>query len=69
MKAYHDDGTPTPVSGKLQVEHKPDMRRSFARLVTEGLRPIMAKFRTDHSSVALDGPQLTEEERRVMTAA
>jgi hypothetical protein len=37
--------------------------------VTEGLRPIMAKFRTDHSSVALDGPQLTEEERRMMTAA
>jgi hypothetical protein len=34
--------------------------------VKEELRPIIAKFRTDHSSVTLDGPQLTEEERRVM---
>ena len=37
--------------------------------VKEELRPIIAKFRTDHSRVTLDGPQLTEEERRVMTAA
>ena len=39
------------------------------KYVKEELRPIIAKFRTDHSRVTLDGPQLTEEERRVMTAA
>jgi hypothetical protein len=37
--------------------------------VKEELRPIIAKFRTDHSRVTLDGPQLTAEERRIMTAA
>lgn len=36
------------------------------KYVKEELRPIIAKFRTDHSRVTLDGPQLTEEERRVM---
>jgi Fatty acid hydroxylase superfamily len=39
------------------------------KYVKEELRPIIAKFRTDHSRVTLDGPRLTEEERRIMTAA
>jgi hypothetical protein len=39
------------------------------KYVKEELRPIVAKFRTDHSKVTLDGPRLTEEERRIMTAA
>jgi hypothetical protein len=36
--------------------------------VKEELRPIIARFKTDHAKVTLDGPQLTESERRVMTA-
>ena len=39
------------------------------KYVKEELRPIIAKFRTDHSRMTLDGPRLTEEERRIMTAA
>ena len=58
---------------QFRVNYKSNINPTYNGLlhvcVTEGLRPIMAKFRTDHSSVALDGPQLTEEERRVMTAA
>jgi len=34
--------------------------------VKEELRPIIAKFRNDHSRVTLDGPQLTESEESVM---
>jgi hypothetical protein len=30
------------------------------------LRSIIAKFRTDHSRVTLDGPQLTPQEESVM---
>jgi hypothetical protein len=36
--------------------------------VKEELRPVIAKFRRDQSRVTLDGPELTEEERRVMKA-
>jgi hypothetical protein len=38
------------------------------KYVREELRPIIAKFRSDHSRVTLDGPELSEAERRVMTA-
>jgi len=38
------------------------------RYVKDELRPVIEKFRRDQSCVTLDGPQLTEEERRVMTA-
>jgi hypothetical protein len=34
--------------------------------VKEELRPIIAKFRHDHTRVTLDGPQLTEQEQSVM---
>lgn len=34
--------------------------------VKEELKPIIAKFRTDHSRVTLDGPQLTAQEESVM---
>lgn len=37
------------------------------KYVKEELRPVIAKFRNDHSRVTLDGPELSEEERRVMT--
>jgi hypothetical protein len=36
--------------------------------VKDELRPIKAKFRTDHSKVTLDGPVLTDAERKAMTA-
>jgi hypothetical protein len=36
--------------------------------VKEELRPIIAKFRTDHSKVTLDGPQLSDAEQRAMKA-
>ncbi|WP_242539690.1 sterol desaturase family protein, partial [Trinickia mobilis] len=36
--------------------------------VKEELRPIIAKFKTDHSKVTLDGPQLTQAERQAMKA-
>lgn len=36
--------------------------------VKEELKPIINKFRTDHSRVTLDGPDLSEDERRVMAA-
>jgi hypothetical protein len=36
--------------------------------VKEELRPIIAKFRDDHSNVTLDGPQLSKEERFAMKA-
>ena len=36
--------------------------------VKEELRPIIARFRGDDSRVTLDGPQLTEQERRVIGA-
>jgi hypothetical protein len=32
------------------------------------LKPIIAKFKDDHSQVTLDGPILTAEEREAMTA-
>ena len=38
------------------------------RYVKEELRPIIAKFRTDHSKVTLDGPQLSDAEQRAMKA-
>lgn len=34
--------------------------------VKEELRPIIAKFRNDHTCVTLDGPQLTSNEERIM---
>ncbi len=30
------------------------------------LRPIIAKFRNDHSRVTLDGPRLSAQEERVL---
>ena len=36
--------------------------------VKEELKPIINKFRTDHSRVTLDGPDLSEDKRRVMAA-
>ncbi|HCE10108.1 MAG TPA: fatty acid hydroxylase [Oxalobacteraceae bacterium] len=36
--------------------------------VKEELRPLIARFKMDDSRVTLDGPQLTREEERVMTA-
>ncbi|MFJ1259600.1 fatty acid hydroxylase family protein [Cupriavidus sp. CuC1] len=36
--------------------------------VKEELKPIIEKFRNDHSRVTLDGPELTEDERRAMVA-
>jgi Fatty acid hydroxylase superfamily len=36
------------------------------RYVKEELKPIIAKFRADHSRVTLDGPQLTRHEEAVM---
>ena len=38
------------------------------KYVKEELRPLIARFRNDHSRVTLDGPQLSEDERHVMTA-
>ncbi|AKJ68362.1 fatty acid hydroxylase [Pandoraea thiooxydans] len=38
------------------------------KYVKEELKPVIAKFRVDHSRVTLDGPELTPEEARVMTA-
>jgi hypothetical protein len=52
-----------------------DLRRGLAghlfngyseRHVKEELRPIIARFRHDDSRVTLDGPELTEQERRAM---
>lgn len=54
-----------------------DLRRSLPgtlfngyseRYVKEELKPLIRRFRSDHSRVTLDGPQLTLEERDVMTA-
>lgn len=36
--------------------------------VKEELKPVIQKFRTDHSRVTLDGPLLDDEERRAMVA-
>jgi hypothetical protein len=36
------------------------------RHVKEELKPIIARFRNDHSRVTLDGPQLTPQEERLM---
>lgn len=36
--------------------------------VKEELKPIIRKFRHDHSRVTLDGPELTDDERSVMAA-
>lgn len=36
--------------------------------VKDELKPVIRKFRQDDSRVTLDGPQLTEEERRTMAA-
>ncbi|TDV39213.1 hypothetical protein C7405_101330 [Paraburkholderia caballeronis] len=53
-----------------------DLRRSLPgtlfngyseRHVKEELKPIIERFRNDHSRVTLDGPELTVDERRVMT--
>lgn len=38
------------------------------RYVKEELKPIIERFRNDHSRVTLDGPALTSDEQRVMTA-
>jgi len=38
------------------------------RHVKEELKPIIAKFRNDHSRVTLDGPELTEQEEFVMAS-
>jgi hypothetical protein len=52
-----------------------DLRRSLLgtlfngysdKHVKEELKPVIAKFRNDHSRVTLDGPQLTDEESLVM---
>lgn len=52
-----------------------DLRRSLVghlfngyseKHVKEELRPIIAKFRHDHTRVTLDGPQLTQQEESVM---
>ncbi len=37
--------------------------------VKEELKPIIAKFRHDHTRVTLDGPQLTSKEESVMVGA
>jgi len=37
------------------------------RHVKEELKPIIERFRNDHSRVTLDGPELTLDEQRVMT--
>ncbi|TFE36826.1 fatty acid hydroxylase family protein [Paraburkholderia dipogonis] len=37
------------------------------KYVKEELKPVIARFRADQSRVTLDGPQLTEDERRAMT--
>jgi hypothetical protein len=36
--------------------------------VKEELRPVIAKFRHDHSRVTLDGPELSNDERQAMKA-
>ncbi|MFX7878945.1 hypothetical protein ABTK13_22000, partial [Acinetobacter baumannii] len=36
--------------------------------IKEELKPIIRKFRHDDSRVTLDGPQLTDDERRAMAA-
>lgn len=36
--------------------------------VKEELKPVIERFRHDHSRVTLDGPQLTDAERQAMTA-
>jgi hypothetical protein len=36
--------------------------------VKEELRPVIARFKLDDSRVTLDGPQLTQDEQRVMSA-
>jgi hypothetical protein len=38
------------------------------RHVKEELKPVIERFRHDHSRVTLDGPQLNEDEARVMAA-
>jgi hypothetical protein len=37
--------------------------------VKEELRPVIDRFRHDHSRVTLDGPQLTPQEESVMVGA
>ena len=37
--------------------------------VKEELKPIIARFRHDHSRATLDGPQLTQQEERAMAGA
>jgi hypothetical protein len=36
--------------------------------VKEELKPIITKFRENHTDVTLDGPILTDAEKKVMTA-
>jgi hypothetical protein len=38
------------------------------KYVKEELRPVIDRFRHDHSRVTLDGPELTDSERQVMSA-
>jgi hypothetical protein len=54
-----------------------DIRRSLLGTLLNGysdahvkdeLKPLIRRFKTDHSRVTLDGPQLTEEESSLMTA-
>ncbi len=54
-----------------------DLRRSLLgtlfngyseKHVKEELRPVIARFRNDHSRVTLDGPELSADERQAMTA-
>ena len=37
--------------------------------VKDELKPIIARFRNDHSRVTLDGPQLTAQEQGVLAGA
>src|SRR3546814_754382 len=37
--------------------------------IKEELKPIVARFRIDDSRVTLDGPELTNEEDRIVTSA
>ncbi|MNR02404.1 hypothetical protein D3C85_1182540 [compost metagenome] len=38
------------------------------KYVKDELRPVIARFRSDHSRVTLDGPQLSDEEAAAMQA-
>jgi hypothetical protein len=38
------------------------------KYVKEDLKPIIERFKHDHSRVTLDGPELSDTERRAMAA-